>query len=94
MRILLIGGAGFIGSHVAIGSGIETNVNRLYELLQDISGKNLPPRNGPAKLGEQLRSSVDPSRTRRVFGWRPEMSLADGLGETLRFFGTLCGLEN
>jgi nucleoside-diphosphate-sugar epimerase len=76
------------------GVGKETNVNRLYELLQDISGKNLPPRNGPAKLGEQLRSSVDPSRTRRVFGWRPEMSLADGLGETLRYFGALCGLEN
>jgi UDP-glucose 4-epimerase len=72
-----------------IGTGIETNVNRLYELLQDISGKNLPPRNGPAKLGEQLRSSVDPSRARRVFGWRPEMSLADGLGETLRYFGAL-----
>jgi UDP-glucose 4-epimerase len=70
-----------------IGTGIETSVTQLYELLQDISHKNLPPRNGPAKPGEQLRSSVDPSRAGRVLGWRPEMSLADGLGETLRFFG-------
>jgi UDP-glucose 4-epimerase len=58
-------------------------------LLQDISGKNLSPEHGPAKPGEQLRSVVDPSRAGRVFGWRPEMSLADGLGETLRFFGAL-----
>ena len=71
-----------------IGTGIETTVNRLYELLQDISGKNLPPEHGPAKPGEQLRSSVDPSHAGRVFGWRAEMSLAAGLGETLRFFGT------
>jgi UDP-glucose 4-epimerase len=72
-----------------IGTGIETSVNRLYELLQDTSGKNLPPEHGPAKPGEQLRSSVDPSRAGRVLGWRPEMSLANGLGETLRFFGAL-----
>ena len=70
-----------------IGTGLETSVNRLYGMLQDISGKNLPPRNGPGKPGEQLRSCVDPSRAGRVFGWRPEVSLADGLRETLRFFG-------
>jgi UDP-glucose 4-epimerase len=70
-----------------IGTGIETSVNRLYELLQHIFGKDLPPRNGLGKPGEQLRSCVDPSRAGRVFGWRPEVSLADGLRETLRFFG-------
>ena len=70
-----------------IGTGIETSVNRLYELLQDIIGKDLPPRNGPGKPGEQLRSCVDPSRAGHVFCWRPEVSLADGLRATLRFFG-------
>ena len=70
-----------------IGTGVETSVNRLYELLQDISGKDLPPRNGPSKPGEQLRGCVDPSHAGHVFGWRPEVSLADGLRETLRFFG-------
>lgn len=70
-----------------IGTGIETSVNGLYELLQDIFGMDLPPRNCPGKLGEQLRSCVDPSRAGRVFGWRPEVSLADRLRETLRFFG-------
>src|SRR5215211_4817452 len=70
-----------------IGTGIETSVNDLYELLREESGKGHAPRHGPAKAGEQSRSSVDPSRAGRVFGWRPEMSLADGLGETLRFFG-------
>jgi UDP-glucose 4-epimerase len=72
-----------------VGTAIETNVNQLYELLQQISGKNLPAQHGPAKPGEQLRSSIDPTRTSRVFGWRPEVELAAGLEETLRFFGAL-----
>ena len=70
-----------------IGTGIETSVNRLYELLQDIRGEYLPPRYGPGKAGEQLRSCVDHSRATKLLGWRPGVRLADGLGETLRSFG-------
>jgi UDP-glucose 4-epimerase len=72
-----------------IGTGIETSVNELYELLRDISGKNLTAKHGPAKPGEQLRSSIDPAHASRGFGWRPEMELAAGLEETLRFFGAI-----
>jgi UDP-glucose 4-epimerase len=72
-----------------IGTGVETNVNRLYELLRDISGKDLPANHGPAKPGEQLRSSISPAWAGRVLGWHPEVKLAAGLEETLRFFGAL-----
>jgi UDP-glucose 4-epimerase len=71
-----------------IGTGIETSVNELYELLSDISGKDHPPEHGLAKRGEQLRSSVDPALAGRVMRWRPMVDLADGLKETLRFFGS------
>ncbi len=72
-----------------IGTGIETNVNQLYKLLQDIPGKNLPAQHGPAKPGEQLRSSIDPARAARVLDWHPEVGLAEGLENTLRFFGAI-----
>jgi UDP-glucose 4-epimerase len=72
-----------------IGTGIETNVNELYELLRHISGNNLPARHGPVKPGEQLRSSIDPASAGRVLGWRPEVELAAGLEETLKFFGAI-----
>jgi UDP-glucose 4-epimerase len=71
-----------------IGTGNEASVNRLYELLRGISGKDLPPEQGPAKPGEQMRSSVDPAKAARVLGWPPETKLATGLEETLSFFGT------
>lgn len=72
-----------------IGTGIETSVNELYEILRGLSGRDLPPVHGPAKPGEQLRSSVDPSAAGRALGWYPQTDLAAGLKETLRFFGAL-----
>jgi UDP-glucose 4-epimerase len=70
-----------------VGTGVETSVNQLYELLREISSRDLPPEHGPPKLGEQLRSSVDPTLARRAFGWRPEVDLATGLRNTLEYFG-------
>jgi UDP-glucose 4-epimerase len=72
-----------------VGTGVETSVNSLYELLLRVSGKSLQPEHGPAKPGEQLRSSVDSTLARGVIGWRPAVDLTDGLSETLRFFGAL-----
>ena len=77
-----------------IGTGIETSVNSLYELLRAISGKFLPGEYGPAKPGEQTRSSVDPTLASRVLGWRPEVDLTSGLTEMLRvFFGVVGDAE-
>ena len=72
-----------------IGTGIETDVNELYDVSRALLGNGLPARYGPAKPGEQLRSSIDPTRAGRILGWRPEVKLAAGLEETLRSFGAL-----
>jgi UDP-glucose 4-epimerase len=72
-----------------IGTGIETSVNELYELLRELSSRDLLPEHGPAKPGEQLRSSIDPSCAGRLLGWQPEVRLAAGLQETLNFFATI-----
>jgi len=70
-----------------VGTGIETDVNRLYELLLEGSGKELFPEHGPGKPGEQSRSSVHPALAGSVLGWQPEMDLSAGFRETLRYFG-------
>ena len=71
---------------VNVGTGIETDVNTLAGLLRDSVGSTAPITHGPAKAGEQRRSVVDASRAAAVYGWRPEVTLADGLRRTVEFF--------
>jgi UDP-glucose 4-epimerase len=70
-----------------VGTGVETSVNRLYDLLVDIANKDLLPKHGPAKPGEQLRSCVDPTKSEELLNWRQQIGLKEGIEETLRFFG-------
>ncbi len=72
-----------------VGTGVENSVVELYEKLRRLSGRDLPPEHGPAKPGEQTRSSVDPTKAVRELGWKPEVDLDSGLERTLRFFGAL-----
>ena len=69
-----------------IGTGIETDVSALARLLLEASGSCSEVRHGPAKQGEQRRSVIDSRRAAEVLGWRPEVSLADGLGRTVEWF--------
>lgn len=68
------------------GTGIETDVRRLYELIAGACGVSTPAEHGPAKPGEQLRSVISPALAGRVLGWAPKTSLAEGIEETVRFF--------
>jgi UDP-glucose 4-epimerase len=70
-----------------VGTAIETSVNRLHEILLEVSGKEeFPPQYGPAKPGEQMRSCVDPTKSIRVLGWQPAVDLNTGLEKTFQFF--------
>jgi UDP-glucose 4-epimerase len=72
-----------------IGTGVETSVNRLYHLLLEISARDLPPRHGPSKPGEQLRSCVDPALAGRSLDWHAQTGIRTGLEETLLSFSAL-----
>jgi UDP-glucose 4-epimerase len=71
---------------VNIGTGIETDVNQLAQLLLEATGSRSEVRHGPVKAGEQRRSVVDSTRAAERLGWRPETSLATGLARTVEFF--------
>jgi UDP-glucose 4-epimerase len=71
---------------INIGTGIETDVNRLYALLAKAAGSARPATHAPAKPGEQMRSSVDPSLAAKVLGWRPMVALEEGLQRTIGWF--------
>jgi len=74
------------GSVLNIGSGHETSVNRLYELMAAAAGVSDPPEYAPARPGELDRSALDPSRAKDVLGWAPATSLEDGIARVLDWF--------
>jgi UDP-glucose 4-epimerase len=69
-----------------IGTGVETSVNQLYQALASAAGVKTPPSYAPARPGEQRRSVISPARAGQVLGWRPEVTLDDGLERTFAFF--------
>jgi UDP-glucose 4-epimerase len=77
----------FVGA-VNIGTGVETDVNELCEHLRVLCGCPHQPKHAPARAGEQLRSVVAIDRAREVLGWRPEVTLEEGLRRTVEFFRT------
>jgi UDP-glucose 4-epimerase len=71
---------------INIGTGIETNVNRLYETLASAAGSKRPPTYAAARPGEQKRSVIAAARAGRELGWHPEVTLEEGLKRTYGFF--------
>ncbi len=66
-----------------IGSGEGTTVNQITSLLKDATGYELDAIHGPAKAGETFRIYLDITKAERDLGWRPEVSLRDGLMQTV-----------
>lgn len=69
-----------------IGTGIETDINKLSSLLIDALGKPVVFSHGPAKPGEQRRSCLDWSLAKKDLAWQPHVAIADGLRDTLNWF--------
>ena len=70
-----------------IGTGIETSVKRLAELLAAAAGRRPTIRYAPERPGELRRSALAVEKAAHELGWAPRTGLADGLGLTLRSFG-------
>jgi UDP-glucose 4-epimerase len=71
-----------------VGTGVESTVNQVYTMLNQITGAGLPPRYGDAKPGEQRRSSILANKIKAELGVDISTELRDGLERTAAWFGT------
>ncbi len=69
-----------------IGTGIETDVNAIFNLLREKTGSRQKEIHGPAKKGEQKRSVLDFSKAKRLLGWSPKYSLEKGIEKTVKYY--------
>ncbi|HEX2267148.1 MAG TPA: NAD-dependent epimerase/dehydratase family protein, partial [Actinomycetota bacterium] len=66
-----------------IGTGLETSVNRVFQLLAQVIGFRRKPSFGPPRKGDLLRSALDCSLAEKELGWKPWTALEDGFRETI-----------
>jgi UDP-glucose 4-epimerase len=65
-----------------VGTSAETSVVELYELCRRVAGSSLEAEPAAARLGELQRSVLDVGKAERELGWRPGVSLEEGLRRT------------
>ena len=71
---------------VNIGTGRSTTVNTLFDRVGVLSKTTFSKNHGPAKPGEQKISVLDSDLATQVLGWKPSVSLDEGLQKTIDFF--------
>jgi len=72
-----------------IGTSIETSVNQLIEFLKEASGRDFPVIYDAPRQGEVRRIALSYKRANEVLGWKPNISLKDGIRETFQYFANI-----
>ena len=70
------------GGPYNIGTGIATSVNDLHAACRRAAQIDEEPVHRDARLGDVIRSVIDPARAERDLGWSAEVSLDDGIART------------
>jgi len=71
------------GSVVNIGTGKETTLNELANVMIELSGKKLRPIYKEAREGDIKRSVADISKAGKLLGFKPKVSLREGLSSLM-----------
>ena len=67
-------------------TGSQTNLRTLVELLSEAARHKIVPQYGPERPGDIYKSALDNGQAKQHLGWQPEVSLAEGLRRTYRYF--------
>jgi UDP-glucose 4-epimerase len=78
----LLATVGRSGGPYNIGTGVATSINDLLAACRRAAGVDEQPEHREARLGDVIRSVIDASLAGRELGWRPEVSLEDGIART------------
>ncbi len=80
-----------LGEAFNIALGTRVTLLELLEKMAALRGEAVMPRFEPARQGDVRDSLADIRKARSLLGYRPEISLDEGLGRTLRASGALGG---
>lgn len=67
------------GSVFNVAGGGSASVNEVLDLIRDITSKTLDVTYVPRTMGDAIRTGADTSAISAALGWKPTVSLEDGL---------------
>jgi UDP-glucose 4-epimerase len=73
------------GMLMNIGTGVETTVTRVYQLLAELTDFRSEPMFGAEREGDIARSALDPELAANELGWEPWTAIEDGLAQTVEW---------
>jgi len=71
---------------INIGTGIKTDVNKLYDIICKVTGFEKKALNGPDRPGDIPANYLNVQKAEKVLNWKPEISLEEGIKKTYNFF--------
>jgi UDP-glucose 4-epimerase len=74
------------GGTFHISSGIPVTINDIFRKLALLTDYKLEPRFGPPRKGDVYRIALDNSRAQEQLGWRPRVTIEEGLRLTIDYF--------
>lgn len=74
---------------VNVGNPVELTMLEFAERIQRLTGTSSPIVFEPLPEDDPKRRKPDISKAKRVMGWEPQVSLEDGLRETIAYFKAL-----
>jgi len=72
-----------------IAKGEQTTLNELFTILKNISGKNIEATYGLERNGDIKHSLADISKAKKLLGYNPATSPAEGLRKTFDWYNSL-----
>ncbi|HLU92650.1 MAG TPA: SDR family oxidoreductase [Membranihabitans sp.] len=79
MKALMTTNPGAVNQNYNVACGEQTTLTELWNLICEISDKNLEPEYGPERMGDIPHSLADISKAARLLGYEPPVSIREGL---------------
>jgi UDP-glucose 4-epimerase len=77
---------GIDGEVFNIGTGETITINRIYQIIQDLLDKNIPPRYLKEKKGEVRHTHSDITKAKERLGYTPRYTIEKGLKKYLQWY--------
>lgn len=77
------------GEVINVATGVRWTLNDLFRTMKALTGSTIDPLYEPARLGDVRHSQADITKAGRLLGYRPLVSMEQGLGQTLDWYRRL-----